>query len=126
MNSKEFVQALVTTVHQPSIVDVPQAIERPPGRRPSEQAKHLSEWYTSLSDADKENLKKVIQISVHSALFGTLCVLDGVRAVAAAGSKVELSLVAITNGTSNKLNEEDGETLHDIYQALIYDQVFGT
>ena len=66
----------------------------------------------------------MVRYSVHSALFGFFCVLDGVRAIEAPGQKGTLQLTYDRGHIHTVLNSEDN-FLHDIYQYLVYDEVFG-
>jgi len=85
----------------------------------------LSQWFNALSLPDQARLKEVVEIAVHSALFGTLCVLDGARAIEDRPNKSELQLLAVTDSGSHRINSPEAECLHDIYQGQVYERVFG-
>lgn len=123
MNSEQFVSALVDHVHKPAIEDTVGQLERPSGRKPPKKIVHAASWYASLSPQERASLKSVVELAVHSALFGLLCTLDGVRAVQA-NPDHEFQLSSVEFGVSTRLNTPEGEFLHDTYQGLIYSQVF--
>ncbi|WP_157522296.1 hypothetical protein [Mitsuaria sp. 7] len=124
MNSKEFVQGLVRSVHESSIAGVVATLRSPSGRRPAVRVTELSEWFKGLSEADQLRLTQVIELAVHSALFGTLCVLDGVRAVEDSPTRAELHLLAVGPTGAERLNSPDAGPLHDFYQACVFERVF--
>ena len=124
MNANEFVAALVSEVHQPSCQDTASSLSKPPGRRPTKRSQDLSTWYNALSPADARRVHEVIEHAVHAALFGTLCVLDGARPIGS--ERVELHLLAAGEKSSERLNDPKSRDLHDIYQAAVYEHVFGT
>ncbi len=123
MNSNQFVSALVEHVHAAAIEDTVSQLESPSGRKPPRKLVHAATWYAGLSAQDKENLKSVIELSVHGALFGLLCTLDGVRTVQE-NPEHEFRLLSVENDVSTQLNILDGELLHDTYQGIVYSRVF--
>jgi hypothetical protein len=125
MNAEQFVETLKIVVHDAAIRDVEQSLERPPLRKPPESLAELSRWYRSLTQSDRERLRQVIRLSVHASVFGLLCVLDGVRAISD-GGQTQLDLQAVEAGQRTPLNPGSGEMLHDLYQAQVYPEVFGT
>ena len=87
----------------------------PPGRNPSPELIAQSEFYNSLSEDKKEIINKIISEAVHEAVFGFLCVLDGVRSISKAGETNNLELSHVNDSQKTLLNSEQGEYLHDIY-----------
>lgn len=67
----------------------------------------------------------IIGFSVHSAVFGLLAVLDGVRAINGRYDDGQLVLSFEGANGGSRLNGENREMLHNIYQAKAYDEVFG-
>ena len=116
MDSQEFIKIIKAVVRDGAINDVISAIESPPGRKVSEQQKIRSEWYQSLSDEHRQIIKSIVSDSVDSALFGFLCVIDGVRAIESGPDKGSLELL-YSKPQSVKLNPQDGIMLHDLYNA---------
>jgi len=120
-----FVDALVTVVHETSVEDTLNELrDGPAGRRPPKNLVRLSEWYGEKSPQDHAYIRQVVEQAVHSALFGTLCVLDGVRAIEGIGEKSEIEVFSVLGDQRSRLNPPNSP-LHDIYQAQIYDRVFG-
>jgi hypothetical protein len=123
MDSERFVSALIEHVHKPAIEDTIRQLTNPPGRGPPTKVVQAAGWYSSLAPQDKASLETVVELAVHGALFGLLCTLDGVRAVHSAPEH-EFHLSSVEHGSSTRLNQLDGELLHDTYQKLIYSRVF--
>jgi len=123
MTPEEFVEAIRTAVHESAISGTESSLLGPQGRRPAAGDVELSRWYCELSSEDRVHVNTVIRHSVHSAVFGFLCVFDGVRAIEAE-SKGRLELVYVKDNDRRVLNSES-ELLHDIYQSLVYEEVFG-
>jgi hypothetical protein len=123
MTVEEFVEGVRVAVHEAAVSGTESSLQDPPGRRPSPKDVELSRWYRGLSVEDCARVNSVIRHSVHSAVFGFLCVLDGVRAIEAE-SKGRLELVYVKDNDRRVLNSES-ELLHDVYQSLVYEEVFG-
>ena len=118
MNTESFVDILKEVVRNSSVKSVETTLEYVPGRSPDRRLVELSTWYHSLAERDKYFLRQVVAESVDSALFGFLCVLDGVRAVEPDGNSGDFEVRYHRNGDSIVLspNEEAGY-LHDLYNA---------
>lgn len=116
----DFVAALKTSVFD-AAVDSTAAVLRdgPPGRKPGERSVALHEWFSRLPLHDQQLVLEVARDAAHSVLFGVLCVLDGVRAVAdGSDSRLELSAVD-GHGTTTVLNPAGGD-LHDRLNSLVH------
>lgn len=123
MTTEHFVTGLVQVVHEASVADTLTSLERgPSGRRPPKRLLELSAWYQALSAADQVRLRQVVELAVHSSLFGTLCVVDGVRTLEEA---TEFELFSVQGAKRLQLNVREAECLHDEYQSQIYERVFG-
>jgi hypothetical protein len=125
MNANQFVSGLVEYVHEAAIADVVAQLEAPAGRKPSTRSVELSEWYSKLNEQDRTNLVAVIGQSVHAALFGTLCVIDGARSIRESAASHEFQLISAEQGSAIRLNEPTSEALHDVYQSVVFQRVFG-
>lgn len=123
MNPAQFVSAIVDHVHTPAIEDTIKQLESPSGRKPPKKVSQAASWYANLSEQDKAHLKSVVELSVHAALFGLLCTLDGVRSIQVSPEH-EFQLVSVEQGVGTRLNALAGELLHDTYQGLVYTRVF--
>jgi hypothetical protein len=118
MDGEEFVKRLIPAVRDSSISGVKRKIDHPPGREPRESLVRLSDWYNSLPATDKEQVGAVIVEAIDSALFGVLCVLDGVRAISDVGPREELVLLARGLQGDTLVNDPAADFLHDIYQEV--------
>lgn len=116
MNSKEFVDVIKAIVRDAAINDGMAIAENPPGRKISEGQKVRAEWLHSLNTDERRFLKSVVSEAVDQAIFGFLCMLDGVRAVEDGSDQGKFELW-YSNGESVLLNSETGTMLHDLYNA---------
>jgi len=114
MDSREFVSALRLAVRDGAVAEELSVLKRPPGRRPPETLAENSAWYNNLDDEQKRILSVVLYDAVDRAVFGVLCVLDGVRAIENDSDKGRLELRYVKNG-SVVLNPPGGEMLHELW-----------
>ena len=114
MNSRDFVRALRIAVRRPSIAGTLAAAADPPVRRPTSDAISRSKWLNSLDEGERVHVESVVTEAVDSAIFGLLCVIDGVRAVEPPGPKGRFELWHIGQDKV-LLNGTDRAHLHDIY-----------
>lgn len=124
MTADEFVAAIKVAVHDAAVAGVIETVERPSGREPAECLIKLSSWYNALSPADQENVRTMVTRGVHAALFGLLAVIDGARVIEDVGEKSEFTLIQKRDGAETAINSP-AMLLHDIYQAEVWDEVFG-
>ncbi len=66
----------------------------------------------------------IVTSAVHATMFDVLCVLDGVIAIESSPKKSQLELNAVKDNRQTRLNDPR-EDVHDIYQALVWEEVFG-
>jgi hypothetical protein len=114
MDNRQFLNALRVVVRDGAVSEELGVLKKPPGRRPSENLKENSGWYNTLDDEQKRILSAVLYDVVDRAVFGVLCVLDGVRAIENDDDKGRLELRYVKNG-SVLLNSPDGEMLHELW-----------
>ena len=118
MDAESFVKGLIQSVRQSSVEGTIEVLSKPVGRKPSSRSLELSSRFNELSGQDRKFVRSVIEESVDSALFGFLCVLDGVRVVEDRNPKGSFELWY--KGTSDRLlNSDDGEMLHDLYLTAL-------
>ena len=114
MNAEEFLDAIRIVVRDGAVLEVLSVSANPPGRKPSEELIARSFWFNSLDDDQKKIVSEIVQDSVNRAIFGFLCVFDGVRAIENTSEKGKLELRYVKD-TSTLLNPADGIMLHDIW-----------
>lgn len=114
MNTEEFVNSIKHVVRDSTISGVISLIECPPGRSPKKNLLELSKYYQEKNDEEKKIIREIIQLSTDNAIFGFLCVLDGVREFDDV-DKGKLSLIYTSDNKKCELNEN--EDLHDYYNA---------
>jgi hypothetical protein len=117
MKPEEFVDVIRAEVRDAAASDVIRQLQQPSGRRPAEELRLLSEWFNSLTDADKKAVAGVARMASHHAVFGMLCVLDGVRAIEDGADKGSLQLTYTKNGQTELLSPSDSDLLHDMLNA---------
>jgi hypothetical protein len=81
MNAEEFIHVIKWVVRDAAIINTIDVLARPPGRRPSQELLDQAKWYKSLSGQERSLLADVLAQAVDDAVFGFLCVIDGVRVV---------------------------------------------
>jgi hypothetical protein len=126
MTPDAFIASIKTVVHDSSVRGVAETLEHPAGRQPVQRLVELSEWFRSLPIQDRVRVQQVIEVAVHSGIFGTLSVLDGVRAIEDGPDKGSLELSYHRGSERAVLTNSGQEFLHDIYQCHVYEQVFGS
>lgn len=114
MTKEGFVSIIKEVVVEAAINSVKENLFMPPGRSPASDLIKMSEWYNKLNGADKDLMHQVIKESIDTAVFGFLCVLDGVRAFENENNG-ELKLYYESGNEKLLLNDIDTEYLHDFY-----------
>jgi hypothetical protein len=118
MDTEKFVEAIRAEVYQSAQRECIELLTKGPyGRKPQPDLVALSEWFNELPDRDRAMVKKVAKEASHAAVFGFLCVLDGVRVIEGYGPKGDLELVFVKDGSRTLLNPQPGEMLHDVFNA---------
>lgn len=115
MDQREFVDAIRIAVAEAAVLDAIESIESPPGRRPAPELVALARWYESLDDGGRKHVREVVALAAHSAVFGFLCAIDGVRALQPTGPKGELVLTFLEGDRSIRLNEPHSQELHVLF-----------
>ena len=118
MSPSKFVDTIKTEVRDAASSDTITQIRTPSGRRPADKLRRLSAWFNQLSEGDQQAVAEVAAMASHNAVFGLLCVLDGVRPIQEGNQKGELHLMFVgSDTTSVRLNPATGDMLHDLFNA---------
>jgi hypothetical protein len=118
MSPSEFVDAIKTEVRDAASSDTIIQLRTPTGRRPAENLRRLSAWFNQLSEGDQQTVAEVAAMASHNAVFGLLCVLDGVRPIQEGHQAGELQLTFVESDKPTvRLNPATGDTLHDLLNA---------
>lgn len=113
MDAKNFINILKTEVRDAAVEDTISTLESPPGRKPVKEILELSEFYNQQTSEGKQLINKIMKHVADDAVFGMLCIIDGVRAIED-GNKGNLVLSYLSaNGASVSINEN--KDLHDIF-----------
>lgn len=117
MNNEEFVKAIRAAVEQSTVAGLINEFEE--DKLPAEKVREMSAFYNGLNESGKDMIRQIMLESVQSAIFGLLCVIDGVRAFENGPGKgrLELWYKKDSSGESLLLNSPDAECLHDIYNG---------
>lgn len=120
MNKEEFIEEIIEGVAKSAEHDVLWGLENLSGRGPRKKHIRQYEWYSKLTEEDREVLKLVITESVDSVIFDILTMLDGTSEFNDENYQGELKLYYEEEGKEYRLNKEErGEDyLHDIYNAI--------
>lgn len=116
MTQDEFVAAIKLVVREQAVEGTLDVISSPPGRKVLPEEKSRSEWFNRLDEKQKVYIREIVIEAVDDALFGLLCVIDGVRAIEKSGVKGKLKLIyESAEGEELVLNSSEEEYLHDLY-----------
>lgn len=80
----------------------------------------MSDFYNQIDKNQQQVVNEIISESVKSAIFGFLCVIDGVRSInESLENRGSLKLTYINDNAGNEvvLNNPKDDYLHDIYNA---------
>lgn len=117
MTAEEFIDAIRVAVQQGAIEGTISLLEAPPGRRPAPLLADAGAWFRGLSAAERARAEQILAIAVHQAVFGMLCVIDGVRAVEHGPNRGRFVLAYRQGGHDTELNVTGGPMLHDLFNA---------
>ena len=76
----------------------------------------MAEWYSSLDNRSRKLVASLVAEAIDTAIFGFLCVVDGVRAAENIPAKGRFELLHIGERVT-LLNAPEGIMLHDLYSA---------
>ena len=119
MTKLEFISRIKSGIYDACIEDCESLLEDPPGREASQALLQLSSWFKELSEVDQQNVRQIIQMAIGDAIFGMLCMFDGVRAIHKAGEEGGLELRYVDRGDITVLNAPSGDMLHDIFTSQV-------
>ena len=114
MNKEEFVRVVKLQTSDSAVSGTIKTLTRPAGHKPSESLARMSAWYKN----DQEMLREALKDAAESAVFGFLCILDGVRVIEAGPNQGELELYFVKDGKKTLLNDPHQEELHALFNAL--------
>jgi hypothetical protein len=113
MKPDEFVEAVRQVVLESAVSGCIRSYHQPPGKRPSTAPLELSSWYAKLGEDDREMVGRALRDAADAAVFGFLCVLDGVRAIEAHRDKGCLELWYVQGNERILLNDDSVGCLHE-------------
>lgn len=117
MTADEFVDAIRLVVQDAAVDGTVALLETPPRRCSDQSLLDAGRWFRQLDPADRARVERIVTIAVHQAVFGLLCVLDGVRVVESGAEAGRLVLVYRKDGQDLELNAPDGAMLHELFGA---------
>lgn len=101
MTPSDFIHVLKSEVRDAAASDTISQIRTQSGRRPPEVIRKLSAWFNQLWEADQQAVAEVASMSAQRAVFGFLCVLDGVRVIEDGEHCGEFELNYVQQGQAN-------------------------
>jgi hypothetical protein len=120
LDARQFVSLVGSAVRNPALQGTFDTLQLPPGRKPAADLLQLAQWFRGLPEADRQMTARLLAHAVDSALFGVMCLLDGVRSVnPRPGVSQRLWLHAeLEHGRRRLLNNPTGANpeLHDRYK----------
>jgi hypothetical protein len=119
MTREEFVISVIKAVYEPAIRGTLAVIEKPPGKKPSEELVGLSEWVGGLSLDNKKKFEAAIALTARQAVIGLLSVIDGVRQIENTSNKGVLELRFRKGDEDVLLNSPEEEFLHDLFNQQV-------
>ena len=114
VNPERFVDA-IRIVRDSSAMATISLLSSPPGRKPSGDLVAMSKWFNGLAFHDRQQVERVIEMAARDAVFGILCVLDGVRVIEDRPDKGVLDLRYRRGDLDISLNDETGPMLHELF-----------
>ena len=117
MNADEFVIGICEAVYNSSVEELEDVLNEGSSVQENGPIAEARKWYLELSLTERQNLRVIMSEVAHSAVFGFLCVLDGVRAIEDSEEKGELQLAYVKAGKKQLLNGPGKDELHDIFLA---------
>ena len=117
-----FAAALRRAVFDAAVHDVLTTLDQgAPGRGPHPRADAMTGWYGELSEDDRTMVTEVVREAAHAAVFGTLCVLDGVRTVDDPPHATLVLTAVSDDGAVSTLSSQDAECeLHDLFNGEVH------
>lgn len=115
MNTEKFIQGVIHRMLSCIKEDIKYVESYPPGRKPLQKRIEIHRWYSNLSDADKEMVRRLINETHEGAIYSILMVLDHKAFVEGLGEKGRLELYyRAPNGDRVHLNPFGGENGKDL------------
>ena len=114
MDAREFIAKIKRAVRDSAIEETIRVLQLPPGRHPPLELLKQANWYRSLSPEDQQMLSQIIANAANRAIFGFLCVLDGVRFIEDDEHKGDFQLNFVKNG-SKLLNGPEAPMLYELF-----------
>jgi hypothetical protein len=114
MDGQKLVDLLKLVVRDAAASGEMSVLDKPPGQKPRSELLERSAWYHSLQNDEKRILSSIIFDTATQAVFGFLCVLDGVRQIENGLDKGRFELRYINDG-SVWLNSPEQIMLHELW-----------
>jgi hypothetical protein len=117
MDPEIFVKAIKLQTSERAASSTIELFNDPPGKTPEPALSALSTWFRGLSQSDQAMVKKAMQESAETAVFGFFCILDGVRAFEDQPSDGRLELYYVNGPRRVLINDPKQEELHNLFNA---------
>lgn len=122
MDSETFVQVMKVWIADREVQNTIGTILKP-GKNPTAVRSRLNEWFSTLTERDRQRVEDAIHLAVNGLMFEFFCVLDGVKPIENGPEKGRLELWYTRGESRTLLNDRRGEPLHDVFRSLIDDVI---
>jgi hypothetical protein len=120
--SEEFVAAVQNAAFDSAVKGTTTRLkDGPAGRRPQPRATALGHWFNQLRGADQQMVVECVRDAAHAAVFGFLCILDGVRVIDdPPHAELRLTATGERGITSTLASSSEPFELHDEFNGLVH------
>jgi hypothetical protein len=116
MKAEEFIKSIKVAVHDETVSSVFAELRKPAGRKPTSEKKELSDWFNSLDETDQQRVMLIIKETSSTAVFGLLCLFDGVRALNNNNTdRLKISVISEDSSSETKVHDGTPPFLHDLF-----------
>ena len=114
MKPEQLAEALYRYAGEAAARNAISSLNRPAGRRPDPSLVRRSQWFLKLQPSDQELVAEVAHDAARCAIFGVLCILDGVRMIEDGPDRGALELYYVNGPDKVLLNDIRTTLLHEI------------
>ena len=118
MNRSEFLRSLKTQTSDAAVFGTLANLENPAGREPRPEDIRLAAWYSRLTDEDRAFLGDALREAAELAIFGLLCIVDGVASIEDGDQKGRIEIRHSRDGVAKRLSGPSSGLLHDQFNSL--------
>lgn len=118
MNNEGFVEA-IKLIASSALSGLLKTIENPPGRSPSPNLVHISDFFHSLNEKDRQTFADSLELAARQSIGNLFLVLDGSLAIESTTDKGQLELYYNNGKERVRLNDPCEVPLNEIYRREV-------